>query len=166
MTASVLSVRIVPIDPRCPLRMIEPPRARPERTRGSRVAVRRGVSSARNETFFDESGNLAIGRKSPRLLLGVDQLTVQHDIEDAVVTLNQLRLYLVAEGLLQLGRQTGGLRKVVSPSAVCDLDVHALLVIIFSQCRACGSRIGHSCRNVDLARPVSVPDYSRHGAPC
>ena len=55
----------------------------------------------------------------PRLLvLREDHLAVRHDIEDAVAALDQLGFEL--ERVLDLGRQTGGLGKILSTAAVGD----------------------------------------------
>jgi hypothetical protein len=58
-----------------------------------------------------------------RVVLAEDSLAVDDHVEDAVVTPNQLGL--LAELLLDRGRQTGGLRQVVSAPAVVDGDLHA-----------------------------------------
>jgi hypothetical protein len=55
-------------------------------------------------------------------VLGEDPLPVRHDVEDAVVALDELRLD--AEFLLDRGRQTGGPGQVVSAYAVGDRDLH------------------------------------------
>jgi hypothetical protein len=61
-------------------------------------------------------------REAARLVFGVDQLSVHLDVEDAVVALDELGLD--TNLLLDLGRQTGGLREVVSTVAVLDRDTH------------------------------------------
>jgi hypothetical protein len=65
-------------------------------------------------------------RESPGFALGIDRLAVQAYLEDAAPPLDQLRPEI--EGPLELVRQTGGARMVVSDDAVFDLDPgHALL---------------------------------------
>jgi hypothetical protein len=56
-------------------------------------------------------------------MLGEEQISIHHDIEHAPVASNQSGFD--AELSLDLGRQTGGPRVVVSNSAVCNRDVHA-----------------------------------------
>jgi hypothetical protein len=57
-------------------------------------------------------------------VLREDHLSVELDVEDAIIALDQARLY--GELLLNLGRQTGGLRQVVSAYAVFDRDFHRI----------------------------------------
>ncbi len=60
-------------------------------------------------------------------MLRVDQLTVYPYIEDPPSSLDELR---IDPGfLLDRGRQTGGLGKVVSLDAVLDADVHGLPLV-------------------------------------
>ena len=63
--------------------------------------------------------------EAARLVLRVDELSVDDDVEDATVALDQLRIDI--HRLLDLGRQTGGLWKVVSAHAVLDRDLHLVL---------------------------------------
>jgi len=58
----------------------------------------------------------------PRGVLAVDEITVDHDVEDPVAAL--LQGDVGAELLLEAVRQTGGSREVVSLDAVADLDAH------------------------------------------
>ena len=58
------------------------------------------------------------------LMLGEDELSVDDDIEDSPGALEQLRLN--TEFLGDPGRQTGGLREVVSGYAVGNRYVHLL----------------------------------------
>ena len=58
-------------------------------------------------------------------MLAVDQLAIGDDIEDASSAGDERRLD--AESLLDRGRQTGGLRFVVSLHAVGDADFHESL---------------------------------------
>lgn len=67
-----------------------------------------------------------MGREPARLVLGIDQLPIHGDIEDAAAALDQLRLD--SRSLLDRVRQTGGVGEVVSLHAVCDRDVHRVLV--------------------------------------
>jgi hypothetical protein len=55
----------------------------------------------------------------------VDEIAVGDDVEYAVVALAQLRLD--TECIADFGRQTGGLRQVVSACAVGDDDIHVRL---------------------------------------
>jgi cell division FtsZ-interacting protein ZapD len=65
--------------------------------------------------------DLAREGKAPDLLLREDELAVQPDVEDAAAALDQLGAD--AQLLLQLVRQTGGARQVVSGHAVLDGNV-------------------------------------------
>jgi hypothetical protein len=58
-------------------------------------------------------------------VFGEDQGTVHHDVEGAVLALDEPGLD--AEARRQLGRQTGGARMVVSNHAVLDGHVHHAL---------------------------------------
>jgi hypothetical protein len=62
--------------------------------------------------------------EAPGLVLGEDPLPVDLDVEDPVVSLDEDGLD--AGLLLDPGRQTGGLREVVSANAVGDRDPHAV----------------------------------------
>jgi len=55
-------------------------------------------------------------------IFGVEKLAVHVNIKDAAMTLDQLAIHPVL--LLDFGRQTGGLRLIVSLCAVLDTDVH------------------------------------------
>jgi hypothetical protein len=59
-----------------------------------------------------------------RLVLGEDEVSVHDDIEDSPAALDQLRLDIELFG--DSGRQTGGLREVVSGYAVGNRYVHLL----------------------------------------
>jgi hypothetical protein len=64
-------------------------------------------------------------RKLARLELGVDQLSVDGDLEAAASRGDQLQLLdLLLVGGEQFVRQTDGLRLVVSHRAVFEFDVH------------------------------------------
>lgn len=69
------------------------------------------------EGVFDLTG---VGEATGRLL-GVDEVTVDGDLEDAVAALHELRG--LSEALLDLVRQTGGAGFVVSNDTVFDADV-------------------------------------------
>jgi len=75
---------------------------------------------------LERRGDLAGLRESAGLPLGEDELAVHLDLEDAARPLDELRLD--AELLLDLCRQTGGARIVVSDGAVLDRDGHTLLL--------------------------------------
>jgi hypothetical protein len=68
--------------------------------------------------------------EAPGLFLGEDQLVAERDVEDAARALDQVGLN--AELALDLVRQTGGSRVVVSDRAVLDRDVlgHAAIVLL------------------------------------
>jgi hypothetical protein len=66
--------------------------------------------------------DLALRRKSSRIALGEDLLVVDGDDEDAAAAAHELRVE--SELFLDLSRQTGGSRKVVSDAAVVDSYVH------------------------------------------
>jgi hypothetical protein len=57
-----------------------------------------------------------------RFILREYQLLICNDVKDAVAAGNQLCIH--PEGLPQLGRQTGGVRFVVSLRTVMDLNLH------------------------------------------
>jgi len=61
--------------------------------------------------------------EAAELLLGEDQLAVHADLEDAAARLDEVGLDAVL--LLDLGRQTGGARLVVSNAAVLDANLRA-----------------------------------------
>src|SRR5438105_9134319 len=82
------------------------------------------------ELLLDDAGNLAVAREATGFFLGVHKRAVEDHVEDAVVTLDQLRLHLAGEGLVQFGHQTGGLREIVSANAVSDLDFHKSLNVL------------------------------------
>jgi hypothetical protein len=71
---------------------------------------------------LDFRQNLARFGKPIDFVLGKDELVIDQDIEDAVVSPYQDRLG--PDLLLDFGRQTGGPRKVVSASAILDFDLH------------------------------------------
>jgi hypothetical protein len=63
------------------------------------------------------------------LELGVDQLTVDGQLETPAARWDQLQLAdLLLETVEQLARQTDGLRLVVSHRTVAQLDVHGRLL--------------------------------------
>jgi hypothetical protein len=59
----------------------------------------------------------------PAGLLGEDQLPVHFDLEHPARRWDEAHVR-VREGLLQLGRQTGGPRLVVSDDAILDRHLH------------------------------------------
>jgi hypothetical protein len=77
---------------------------------------------------FELRGDLAGIREAAGLLLREDELVVDRDLEDPAGSLDELGLD--AELFLNLFRQTGGTRIVVSDGAVLDDDVgrHRLLL--------------------------------------
>src|SRR5437870_5396388 len=70
--------------------------------------------------------DLRVRREAIRGLVGVDDLAVDRDLEDAAGAFLQpgREAVLLLDDLLQ----TGGLRQVVSLAAVQDLDVHRVLL--------------------------------------
>ena len=80
-------------------------------------------------------------------VLGVEKLAVHVNIKDAAMTLDQLAIYPVF--VLDFGRQTGGLRLVVSLGAVLDTDVHPASPFRFWVLKTISDRGHHSLR-----RPV------------
>lgn len=70
--------------------------------------------------------DLLVGGEAIRDVLIVDQLAIDGDFEDTTVA----RFERGGDPVLVLDRglQTGGLRKVISLSAVRDLDVHPVLL--------------------------------------
>jgi len=69
---------------------------------------------------FELGRHLAGLREAAGLLLGEDDFVVDHDLEDACGPLDEL--CFDAQLLLDLFRQTGGARVVVSDGAVLDHD--------------------------------------------
>ena len=63
-------------------------------------------------------------RKSPYLKFREQQLVIDDNIKDSVVSRDQLRLH--TEGLVQFIRHTGGIRFIVSISAIKNLDFHGM----------------------------------------
>src|SRR5579871_1202003 len=70
--------------------------------------------------LLERSQDLVLLGESSGLVLREDHLPVDDDVEDAVLPLDQLRID--PRSLLDRGRQTGGLGRVVSNDAVRDLD--------------------------------------------
>jgi hypothetical protein len=87
--------------------------------------------------FADQARHLALLGEAAERLLGEDQLVVERDLEDAATGGDQLALD--TEFGLQLGRQTGGARLVVSLLAVFDLDAHRALLGRHGSIRRCRS---------------------------
>jgi hypothetical protein len=55
-------------------------------------------------------------------MLGVDEFSIDNDVEDAAAPLDQL--HRGVDRLLDSGRQTGGVRSIVSFNAVSNRDLH------------------------------------------
>jgi hypothetical protein len=72
----------------------------------------------------EQLDHLAPLRVATQRLLGKHQLPVHHDLEYPAGGRDQLDLRL-GKRLLDLGRQTGGPRLIVSDDAVLDGDLHA-----------------------------------------
>jgi hypothetical protein len=64
----------------------------------------------------------------PAGLLGEDDLPVHLDLEDPTRRWDEAH-FRVREGLLQLGRQTGGQRLVVSDDAILDRHPHRYISV-------------------------------------
>jgi hypothetical protein len=80
---------------------------------------------------FELRGDLARLRKAAGLLLGEDELVVDRDLEHPAGSLDELGLD--AKLPLDLFRQTGGARIVVSDGAVLDGDVGRHTLLLSSQ---------------------------------
>jgi hypothetical protein len=75
----------------------------------------------------DELLDFAGVRKAPHVVLREDQRAVDPDVEDAVLTMDQLRID--SKLLLEGGGQTGRPRQVVSGNTPGDGNVHRTLRI-------------------------------------
>ena len=85
------------------------------------------------ERFEDLVG---LGKPS-QFLLGEDQRPVGDDLERAVTAFNQFDGD--TECLVNAGRQTGGLRSIVSFHAICNRDLHGSMKV-HAACRVKGRR--------------------------
>ena len=74
----------------------------------------------------DLAQHLVVLREPPGLVLGVNQVAVDPNVENASPALDQLTNQI--EFLLDRIRQTGGLREVVSLHAVFNRDLHRSLL--------------------------------------
>jgi hypothetical protein len=61
-------------------------------------------------------------RESVFVVLGKNQNTISSNIEDAAATLDEVGLH--SEFLKNFGRQTGGVRQIISTYAIFDRDMH------------------------------------------
>ena len=83
------------------------------------------TSSTGDFFSFDDVDDLAIARESSRLVLAVDQFSINPDVEDAVRALRQFHVQLVfTELVLEFRHQTSGLGVVVSRLAPSDVHFH------------------------------------------
>ena len=101
--------------------------------------------------FFDHAHQRSLIRKIAHGFLGMDELAIDFDFKDSSTCGNQRQiLYSQAESIEQLGRQTDGLRRIVSHHAEGDLHVHCVL-------QRTVLRIGTSLMysSVDIAAPLS-----------
>lgn len=80
----------------------------------------RDVVRGLTDPLADDLLHLAALGEAPEGLLGEDEVAVELDFENAVLTLDQVGVEV--EALLQLGRQTGGTGLVVSNNAVFDAE--------------------------------------------
>ncbi len=71
--------------------------------------------------------DLCVLRETAGVVLGVDEFSICNDVEDAAAPLDQL--HLGVERLLDGGRQTGGVRSIVSFNAVGNRDLHGRMRI-------------------------------------
>ena len=64
-------------------------------------------------------------RKAGQFFFAEDQVAVDDNLEDSATTLDEADFHTIF--FIQVGRQTGGLWKVVSLYAVLDADIHRWL---------------------------------------
>ena len=69
--------------------------------------------------------NLGVLRKAGQFFFAEDQVAVDDNLEDSATTLDEADFHTIF--FIQVGRQTGGLWKVVSLNAVLDADIHRWL---------------------------------------
>jgi hypothetical protein len=81
---------------------------------------RAGSRSARDRA--KRGDDLALVGKAAGLVLRIDANVAGKHVEDAAAAANQFRI--VPQLRLDLGRQTGGPREIVSDAAVVNDDVH------------------------------------------
>ena len=75
--------------------------------------------------FAHDVRDLPVVRESSQSALGEHQVAVDRDLEDPVLALDQLNRG--SKLVLQLGRQPGGPRLVISNHAVFDRNIHVRL---------------------------------------
>ncbi len=75
--------------------------------------------------FAHDVRDLPVIRESPQSALGKNQIAVDRDLEDPVLALDQLDRG--SKLVLQLSRQPGGPRLVISNYAVFDCNFHVRL---------------------------------------
>ena len=66
--------------------------------------------------------DLVVLGEPARVVLGIDEFSIGHDVEDAAAAFDQL--HLGVDRLLDGSRQTGGVRTIVSFNAVGNRDLH------------------------------------------
>ena len=111
---------------------------------------------------FELGGDLAGIREAAALLLGEDDLVVDRDLEDPAGSFDELGLD--AELLLDLFRQTGGARIVVSDGAVLDADLGSHGPISFRR-EYTGGRQRGSSRGMKWQKILVQEDKSAAGGP-
>ena len=79
-------------------------------------------TAAAGSSSADQAADFSVVGKAVQGTLGEDQLAVDGNLEHTTARGDELAFNL--ERFLQLGRQTGGARLVVSLTAVFDLDPH------------------------------------------
>jgi hypothetical protein len=92
--------------------------------------VRQGFSDRSSDLHeaSDRRFDLARFREPAGLVLAECRHAVDHDVKHTAGALDQCGIG--AESLLQVGRQTGGPRVVVSNHAVGDGDIHGSLLVV------------------------------------
>jgi len=98
------------------------------------MLIRIKVVKGELSLFTQLAHDLARFGKSPRLVLRVDEITIDHDVKDAAASRYERRL--LAECSPQFIRQTGGTGFIVSLYTVTDFDLHGVLLnVVFEPSR-------------------------------
>lgn len=104
------------------------------------------LSNDRRERFE----HLVVLRESPDFVFAEDHLPVRLDVEDTTSARDQLGIDVIR--ILDCGRQTGGLREVVSLLAIRNADLHEALLrlgqAVFGPWRHLGSATDRITRAV------------------
>ena len=97
--------------------------------------------------------------KTKRFILAVNQSAVDFDVKNSTIAFDQLCVN--AFGLLNGGRQTGGLRCVVSHNAIGDFNLHFRLFRDSPTTAICGKSVAKSDSDDDFQihfEPESLVD--------